>query len=97
VDRLWNESPKYLQGQGVGVAVVDSGIEYTSDLYTVMGQLRVAASINVNNGYNQNIFDQAGRWGSMLPAVWNCTCQVRSSTTRAPQPYSTSNPEGVCR
>jgi serine protease AprX len=59
-DRLWNESPKYLQGQGVGVAVVDSGIEYTGDLYTEMGQLRVSASIQVNNGYNQNIFDQYG-------------------------------------
>ncbi len=59
-DRLWNERPKYLQGQGVGVAVVDSGIQYGSDLYTVMGQLRVTASINVNNGYNQNIFDQYG-------------------------------------
>jgi serine protease AprX len=59
-DQLWNESPKYLQGQGVGVAVVDSGIEYTGDLYTVMGQLRVTASIQVNNGYNQNVFDQYG-------------------------------------
>jgi serine protease AprX len=59
-DRLWNEGPKYLQGQGIGVAVVDSGIEYGSDLYTVMGQLRVAASIQFNNGYNQNIFDQYG-------------------------------------
>jgi serine protease AprX len=59
-DRLWNESPKYLQGQGVGVAVVDSGIQYTGDLYTEMGQLRVAASIHVNKGYNQNIFDQYG-------------------------------------
>ena len=26
-DRIWNEGPKYLQGQGIGVAVVDSGIE----------------------------------------------------------------------
>jgi serine protease AprX len=59
-DRLWNEGPKYLQGQGVGVAVVDSGIQYNSDFYTVMGQLRVVASVNTNNGYNQNIFDQYG-------------------------------------
>jgi serine protease AprX len=59
-DKLWNEAPKYLQGQGVGVAVVDSGIEYSGDLYTVMGQLRVTASVQVNNGYNQNIFDQYG-------------------------------------
>jgi serine protease AprX len=59
-DRLWNEAPKYLQGQGIGVAVVDSGIQYGSDMYTEKGQLRVVASINVNNGYNQNIFDQYG-------------------------------------
>jgi serine protease AprX len=59
-EQLWNESPKYLQGQGIGVAVVDSGIQYSSDFYTVMGKLRVAASIQVNNGYNQNIFDQYG-------------------------------------
>ena len=32
-----------------------------------------------------------------LPAVCTCTCQVASSTSRAPQPYSTLNPEGVRR
>src|SRR5437773_1324400 len=33
--RLWNEAPGYLQGQGIGVAVVDSGINDQTDLYTV--------------------------------------------------------------
>src|SRR6266571_4885772 len=38
-----------------------------------------------------------GRCPHILPAVCNCTCQVLSSTMRPPQPYSTSNPDGVRR
>src|SRR5215213_4561354 len=59
-DRLWNESPKYLQGQGVGVAVVDSGVNPADDYYTVSGQSRLVTSIKFNNGYNQSIFDGYG-------------------------------------
>ncbi len=59
-DRLWNLSPKYLQGQGVGVAVVDSGINPQSDLYTVMGQNRIVASVRFNTDYNQSGYDGYG-------------------------------------
>ncbi len=58
-DKLWNESP-YLQGQGIGVAVVDSGINPQQDLYTVMGANRLVASVAFNNGYNQSVYDGYG-------------------------------------
>jgi len=58
-DRLWNESP-YLQGQGVGVAVVDSGVNPQQDLYTVMGVNRLVAAVAFNNGYNQSVYDGYG-------------------------------------
>jgi hypothetical protein len=35
-NQVWNTAP-YLQGQGIGVAIVDSGINPSGDLYTVMG------------------------------------------------------------
>ena len=35
------------------------------------------------------------RWPQMLGASCFCTCQVESSTIRAPHPYSTSKPDGV--
>jgi serine protease AprX len=59
-DRLWNEGPAYLQGQGVGVAVVDSGINDQADLYTVDGRNRLIAAAWFNPGYNNNVFDQYG-------------------------------------
>jgi serine protease AprX len=59
-DRVWNEGPKYLQGQGVGVAVVDSGMNPDQDFYTISGQSRLVASIKFNNGYNQNPYDRYG-------------------------------------
>jgi len=46
-----------LQGQGIGVAIIDSGINYSADLYTVMGQNRVIASVSFQDGYNQSTFD----------------------------------------
>jgi serine protease AprX len=58
-DKVWNESP-YLQGQGIGVAVVDSGINPQQDLYTVMGVNRLVASAAFNNGYNQSVYDGYG-------------------------------------
>jgi serine protease AprX len=58
-DKLWNESP-YLQGQGIGVAVVDSGVNPQQDLYTVMGVNRLVASVAFNNGYNQSVYDGYG-------------------------------------
>ncbi len=58
-DRVWNSST-YLQGQGIGVAVVDSGINPNGDLYTNMGVNRQVANIRFNTDYNQNTSDGYG-------------------------------------
>jgi serine protease AprX len=58
-DRLWNEAP-YRQGQGVAVAVVDSGVNPQQDLYTVMGVNRLVAAVAFNGGYNQSVYDGYG-------------------------------------
>lgn len=58
-DKVWNNSP-YLQGQGIGVAVVDSGINPNGDLYTVMGVNRQVADVRFNTDYNQNTSDGFG-------------------------------------
>jgi serine protease AprX len=58
-DSVWNQSP-YLQGQGIGVAVVDSGINPSGDLYTVMGVNRQVANVRFNTDYNQNASDGYG-------------------------------------
>ena len=58
-DKVWNAAP-YLQGQGIGVAVVDSGINPNGDLYTVMGMNRQTADIRFNSDYNQNTSDGYG-------------------------------------
>ena len=48
-DRVWNEAP-YLQGQGVGVAVVDSGINSgLDDLQGANGRSRVVAQAKFNS------------------------------------------------
>ena len=59
-DQVWNRGPAYLQGQGIGVAVVDSGIQTQQDLYTSTGQNRLVASVAFNNGYNTSVFDGYG-------------------------------------
>ena len=53
-DRLWNEDP-YLQGQGITVAALDSGISFHDDL-TLTGESRsptriVVSSIGPGDGY----------------------------------------------
>ncbi|MBI5302777.1 MAG: S8 family peptidase [Chloroflexi bacterium] len=58
-DKVWNKSP-YLQGQGIGVAVVDSGINPNGDLYTVLGKNRQIANVRFNTDYNQNTSDGYG-------------------------------------
>jgi serine protease AprX len=60
VEQLWNQPPKYLQGQGVGVAVVDSGVNPDQDFYTLMGTARLVAAVQFNGGYNQTPFDGYG-------------------------------------
>lgn len=59
-DKLWNEAPQYLQGQGVGVAIVDSGMNPGADFYTNAGMDRIVAAKQFNNGYNQNPYDRYG-------------------------------------
>jgi len=58
-DKVWNTSP-YIQGQGIGVAVIDSGINPNGDLYTNMGVNRQVANVRFNNDYNQNTSDGYG-------------------------------------
>ena len=58
-DRVWNNAP-YLQGKGIGVAIVDSGINPNGDLYTVMGVNRQVADVRFNTDYNLNTSDGYG-------------------------------------
>jgi len=66
-DKVWNDSP-YLQGQGVGVAVVDSGINPNGDLYTNTGVNRQIANVRFNTDYNQNTSDGYGH-GTHISSV----------------------------
>ncbi len=58
-DQVWNNAP-YRQGQGIGVAVVDSGINPNGDLYTSLGVNRQVANVRFNSDYNQNTSDGFG-------------------------------------
>ena len=58
-DKVWNRSP-YIQGNGVGIAIVDSGINPSGDFYTVMGVNRQIANVRFNTDYNQNASDGYG-------------------------------------
>jgi serine protease AprX len=58
-DKAWNSSP-YLQGMNVGIAIVDSGINPSGDLYTNMGANRQVANVRFNTDYNQNTSDGYG-------------------------------------
>ena len=58
-DKVWNVKP-YLQGTGIGVAVVDSGICPNGDLYTVMGVNRQVADVRFNTDYNPSTTDGYG-------------------------------------
>jgi serine protease AprX len=66
-DKVWND-PKLLQGQGIGVAVVDSGINSNGDLYTNMGVNRQVADVRFNTDYNQNASDGYGH-GTHISSV----------------------------
>ncbi len=57
-----------LQGQGIGVAVVDSGVNWQTDLYSIWGVNRVVANVNFQNGYNGTTFDNFGH-GSHVAGV----------------------------
>jgi serine protease AprX len=58
-DRVWNNAP-YRQGQGIAVAVVDSGINPNGDLYTNLGVNRQVADVRFNTDYNQTATDGYG-------------------------------------
>jgi serine protease AprX len=58
-DQVWNNSP-YRQGTGIGVAVLDSGVNPNGDLYTNMGVNRQVADVRFNSDYNQNPSDGYG-------------------------------------
>jgi serine protease AprX len=58
-DQVWNNKP-YIQGQGIGIAVIDSGVNPNGDLYTNMGVNRQVADIRFNSDYNQSTFDGYG-------------------------------------
>ena len=58
-DKVWNDLP-YLQGNAIGVAVIDSGINPNGDLYTSIGVNRQVADIRFNTDYNQSASDGYG-------------------------------------
>jgi serine protease AprX len=58
-DRVWNEAP-YMQGQNIGVAVVDSGITPQVDFYAPWGANRVVAAAAFNDDYNRTPYDDYG-------------------------------------
>jgi len=66
-DQVWNQSP-YPQGQGVGIAIVDSGINDQVDFYTIMGQQRLMAAVAFNIGNNTTTYDSYGH-GSHVAGV----------------------------
>jgi serine protease AprX len=66
-DQVWNNAP-YLQGTGIGIAVVDSGINSNGDLYTVMGVNRLVANTAFNTDYNQNPSDGYGH-GTVVSSI----------------------------
>ena len=58
-DKVWNSAP-YIQGKGIGVAIVDSGVNPNEDLYTVMGVNRQIGDVRFNTDYNQSVYDGYG-------------------------------------
>jgi serine protease AprX len=66
-NKVWLATPKR-QGTGVGVAVVDAGINWQQDLYTKFGQNRVVANVRFNTDYNQTTFDNFGH-GSHIAGI----------------------------
>ena len=58
-DQVWNNSP-YRQGTGIGVAVIDSGVNANGDLFTSAGVNRQVADVRFNSDSNQNTSDGYG-------------------------------------
>ncbi len=66
-DKLWKDTIP-LQGQGIGLAIVDSGINPNADLYTLMGVNRQVANVRFNTDYNQNTSDGYGH-GTVVSSI----------------------------
>jgi serine protease AprX len=58
-DQAWNSAAN-LQGQGIGIAVLDSGVNPNSDLYTPSGSNRQVGNARFNTDYNQTTSDGFG-------------------------------------
>jgi serine protease AprX len=59
-DQVWNRS-QGIRGQGIGVAVLDSGINDHQDLYDdISWNNRLVARVAYNRGWNQTSFDLFG-------------------------------------
>ena len=59
-DQVWNRASP-IRGQGIGVAVVDSGVNSQQDLYTTStGKNRIVANVAYNAGWNTSIYDAYG-------------------------------------
>jgi serine protease AprX len=58
-DQVWNNSP-YRQGTGIGVAVVDSGVNPNGDLFTTAGANRQVADVRFNSDVNKTPSDGYG-------------------------------------
>ena len=66
-EQVWNAAP-YDQGQGIGVAIVDSGVNPNGDLYTNMGVNRQIANVRFNSDYNQSTSDGYGH-GTFVASI----------------------------
>jgi len=58
-DKVWKYSTR-LQGQGIGIAIVDSGVDVNKDLITNRGVNRVVADVRFNSDDNQTTSDGFG-------------------------------------
>jgi serine protease AprX len=58
-DQVWNSGAN-IQGQSIGVAVIDSGVNPSGDLYTTAGANRLIANVRFNTDYNQSPNDGFG-------------------------------------
>lgn len=59
-NRLWNRNSNPLRGEGVTIAVVDSGVSPQMDLYTLMGRDRLTTSVAFDEGYGPANYDAYG-------------------------------------
>lgn len=58
--QLWSRPNQPLRGDGVTVAIIDSGLNPQEDFYTIMGRSRVLTSAAFQQGYDRSPFDSYG-------------------------------------